>query len=93
MGHEHDGIDISRRQYGRAIRGEMGHGSVSKEGYAPRDDPYGETLEETLAKAREAESRRAEWGKRPVVCLVPRDDPEKPRPAPRKYRYGPPPEV
>ena len=94
MIHDHDWIDISRRQYGRAIRGEMGQGSASKEGYEPRgEDPYGATLEETIAVFRLAEGRREAWSKGRVVCKVPREDPEKPRPAPRKYRYGPTPEL
>jgi hypothetical protein len=88
------GMDFDRRQYGRAIRAEMIHSFAGVgRGVKPDPDPYGETLEETVALVRLADSRRASWGKRPVVCQVPRDDPEKPRPAPRKYRYGPTPEL
>lgn len=91
---EHDGFDVSRRQYGRAIRAEMGNGSASGGGDEPRGgDPYGATLEETIALFRLAEARRARWGKGPVACKVPRDDPAAPRPSPRKYRFGPTPEL
>ena len=88
------GMDFDRRQYGRAIRAEMDHSSAGVgRGLKPDPDPYGETLEGVIAAFHRAEARRASWGKGPVVCLVPRDDPEKPRPAPRRYRYGPTPEL
>ena len=57
MSHDHDGIDISRRQYGRAIRREMGHGSASHEGYEPRGDTYGVDLDETIWLPREDQLR------------------------------------